>query len=61
VPRHPGLVDVYQGHQIVHRPFALPKRLDDETAGRVGQRGERIDMWHSVYIPLCIYGVKPVA
>jgi hypothetical protein len=38
---HPGLAEAEPGHQLVHRPLALPQQIEDVSAVRLGEHLER--------------------
>jgi hypothetical protein len=46
VPQHPqvlghaGLAEAEPGHQLVHRPLAVPQQVEDVTAMRLGEDRE---------------------
>jgi hypothetical protein len=38
---HPRLTQAEPGHQLVHRPLALPQQVEDVPAVRLGEHLER--------------------
>ena len=58
MPRHPGLVNLHPGDEVIDGALAAEEGLDNLQATGIGEGLKYCRLHDLIYVSLCIYGVK---